>query len=464
MRLFSIHVIDDEELIRDSITTAFADTYRIETFPSAEPALAAMQANLPDLVLLDIGLPGMDGLQALEEIRQRHPGLRVVMITAFEEIDTVVRAMKLGAYDYVVKPLQMAGLEATVRNALETVRLQNEVQTLQQQFLQTHIPCFIAQSDVIQDVMAFVGQVAQSPDTPILIQGDTGTGKELVASTIHYQSPNFKGPFVTVNCATIPKDLLESEMFGYEKGAFSGAGAAGKRGLVEMAAGGTLFLDEIGDLNLRAQAKLLRFLEQGEYYRVGGVHMKTLQTRVISATNQDLDAMIAKREFRKDLYFRLGVVKVKIPSLNARPDDILPLARHFMVEFGEKFAKSTTVLSPAAEKALLSHNWTGNVRELKNVIERGMLTAADPTLTSADLGLESSFESPESVADSSVMGFPPIPPDGLDLNALERSMEKYYIEAAMEMVGGNESRAAGLLGLNHHTFRYRRKKILSGDP
>jgi len=460
MRPFAIHVIDDEELIRDSIATAFADTYRIETFPSAESALSAMQAGLPDLVLLDIGLPGMDGLQALEEIHQRHPGLRVVMITAFEEIDTVVRAMKLGAYDYVVKPLQMAGLEATIRNALESVRLQQEVRTLQQQLLQAHIPYFIAQSDVIQDVMTFVSRVAQSPDTPILIQGDTGTGKELVASTIHYQSPNFKGPFVTVNCATIPKDLLESEMFGYEKGAFSGAGAAGKRGLVEMAAGGTLFLDEVGDLSLQAQAKLLRFLEQGEYYRVGGVHLQTLQTRVISATNQNLDDMIASGEFRKDLYFRLGVVKVKIPSLNARPDDILPLARHFMVEFGEKFAKSITGFSPAAEKALLDHNWTGNVRELKNVIERGALTTAGPTLTPADLGLEASSEPSESGA----MGFPPMPPDGLDLAALTRSMEKYYIDAAMKIAGGNESRAAGLLGLNHHTFRYRRKKTLSGDP
>jgi DNA-binding NtrC family response regulator len=460
MKLFTIHVIDDEELIRDSIATAFADTYRIETFPSAEAALAAMQASLPDLVLLDIGLPGMDGLQALKQIRQRHHGLRVVMITAFEEIDTVVKAMKLGAYDYVVKPLQMAGLEATVHHALESVRLQQEVRTLQQQFLQAHIPYFIAQSDVIQDVMTFVGQVAQSPDTPILIQGDTGTGKELVASTIHYQSPNFQGPFVTVNCATIPKDLLESEMFGYEKGAFSGAGAAGKRGLVEMAGGGTLFLDEVGDLSLQAQAKLLRFLEQGEYYRVGGVHLQTLQTRVISATNQDLDAMIVRGEFRKDLYFRLGVVKVKIPSLNARADDILPLARHFMVDFGEKFAKPVAGFSSVAEKALLSHNWTGNVRELKNVIERGVLTAAGPTLTPADLGLEASFGPSESGA----MGFPPIPPDGLDLTALTQSMEKYYMEAAMKMAGGNESRAAGLLRLNHHTFRYRRKKILSGDP
>jgi two-component system response regulator AtoC len=336
---YGIHVIDDETLIRDSIAMALEETYRIETFAEAEPAIKAMEKDPPDLVLLDIGLPGMDGIQALEKIQKRHPGLLTVMITAVEDIDTVVAAMRLGAYDYVVKPLQMDGLETTIRNALETIRLRKEVRSLQRQVLQANVPCFIAESDVIQDVMAFVGQVAKSPDTPVLIQGGTGTGKELIASAIHYQSPNFQGPFITVNCAAIPADLVESELFGYEKGAFSGAGAAGKRGLLEAAGGGTLFLDEIGDLSPDAQAKLLRFLEQGEFFRVGGTRRQILNTRIISATNKDLERMIADGRFRKDLYFRIGVVKVKIPALNARTDDILPLARHFLVEFENKFGK-----------------------------------------------------------------------------------------------------------------------------
>jgi len=322
---YGIYVIDDETLIRDSIAMALEETYRIETFAEAEPAMAAMETGPPDLVLLDIGLPGMDGIQALEKIQKRHPGLLTVMITAVEDIDTVVAAMRLGAYDYVVKPLQMDGLETTIRNALETIRLRKEVRSLQRQVLQANVPCFIAESDVIQDVMAFVGQVAKSPDTPVLIQGETGTGKELIASAIHYQSPNFQGPFITVNCAAIPTDLVESELFGYEKGAFSGAGAAGKRGLLEAAGGGTLFLDEIGDLSPDAQAKLLRFLEQGEFFRVGGTRRQILRTRIISATNKDLERMIVDGRFRKDLYFRIGVVKVKIPALNARTDDILPL-------------------------------------------------------------------------------------------------------------------------------------------
>ena len=256
---YTIYVIDDETFIREGIAMALEEVYRIETFTTAEAAIEAMESDPPDLVLLDIGLPGMDGIQALEEIQKQYPGLLTVMITAFEEIETVVAAMRLGAYDYVIKPLQMDGLEATIRNALETIRLRKEVQSLQQQVLQAHIPCFIARSDAIQDVMEFVGQVAQSPDTPVLIQGETGTGKELVAAAIHYQSPNFHGPFITVNCAAIPTDLVESELFGYEKGAFSGAGTAGKRGLLEAAAEGTLFLDEVGDLSPGAQAKLLRF-------------------------------------------------------------------------------------------------------------------------------------------------------------------------------------------------------------
>jgi two-component system response regulator AtoC len=461
---YGIYVIDDETLIRDSIAMALEETYRIETFAEAEPAMAAMEKGPPDLVLLDIGLPGMDGIQALEKIQKRHPGLLTVMITAVEDIDTVVAAMRLGAYDYVVKPLQMDGLETTIRNALETIRLRKEVRSLQRQVLQANVPCFIAESDVIQDVMAFVGQVAKSPDTPVLIQGETGTGKELIASAIHYQSPNFQGPFITVNCAAIPTDLVESELFGYEKGAFSGAGAAGKRGLLEAAGGGTLFLDEIGDLSPDAQAKLLRFLEQGEFFRVGGTRRQILRTRIISATNKDLERMIVDGRFRKDLYFRIGVVKVKIPALNARTDDILPLARHFLVEFENKFGKDFTGFSPAAEMALISHRWTGNVRELKNVIERGVLVGEGPKLTPGNLGLDHALDdAPATGTPDGAMAFAPIPPEGIDLTALEKAMERFYIETALAMAGGNESRAARLLHLNHHTFRYRRKKILPDD-
>jgi transcriptional regulator with PAS, ATPase and Fis domain len=264
-----------------------------------------------------------------------------------------------------------------------------------------------------------------------------------------------------VNCAAIPKDLIESELFGYEKGAFSGAGASGKKGLIEEAAGGTLFLDEVGDLSLEAQAKLLRFLELGEFYRVGGTKKLHIDTRVISATNKDIDQMIEEGQFRRDLYFRLGVIKVKAPSLNERPDDIIPLTKYFLQEFSRKFGKKFKGISSEAEAVMLAHNWTGHVRELKNLVERAVLTGKGPDLLPVDLGIELHTQDESKAPVSAEAGFSPLPPEGLDLDQQLRSFEKHYIEAALRIANGNESKAAKLLNINHHTFRYRRKKLLS---
>ena len=398
--------------------------------------------------------------QALSEIKDRNSEILVIMITAYEDIETVISAMKAGAYDYVVKPIHMDSLEITIRNALDTIRLRKEVQILQEKYLVENVPCFIAESNAIQGVMDFVQMVAKSPDTPILVIGETGTGKELIASAIHYFSPHFKAPFATVNCAAIPKDLIESELFGYEKGAFSGADAAGKKGLIEEAADGTLFMDEVGDLSLEAQAKLLRFLELGEFYRVGGTTKLKIQTRVISATNKDLDEMIEKGQFRKDLYFRLGVIKVQVPSLNERPSDIIPLTKHFLKEFSNKFNKTFTGISDDAEHVLLTHNWTGNVRELKNLIERAVLIGKGPELTSKELGLEIQNRPELPVNIDSKLELPPFPAEGLDLSKQLQMFESYYIETALKIARGNESQAARLLNMNHHTFRYRKKKLL----
>lgn len=456
---YSIYVVDDEQSIREGITMALESDYRVEAFSSAETALEAVSKNPPDLVLLDIGLPGMDGMEALREIKRLYPDVLVIMITAFEALDTVISAMKLGAYDYVVKPIHMDGLEVTISNALETIRLRKEVHLLQEKYLQENLPCFIAQSNAIQDVMEFITMVAKSPDTPVLIFGETGTGKELIAGAIHYRSPHFKGPLIPVNCAAIPRDLIESELFGYEKGAFSGASASGKKGLIEAAANGTLFLDEVGDLSLEAQAKLLRFLEEREFYRIGGTKKIQIQTRVVSATNKDLNMMIERDQFRKDLYFRLGVIRVKVPSLNERRDDILPLARHFLDEFSRKFGKRFTALSAQAERALLVHNWVGNVRELKNIVERGALVGKGPELTLQDLGIEGTPAAETIRPAESELALPPLPAKGIDLSAIQETLEKCYIQEALRIAGGNESKAAKLLSMNHHTFRYRRKKL-----
>ncbi|HZW36263.1 MAG TPA: sigma-54 dependent transcriptional regulator, partial [Candidatus Deferrimicrobiaceae bacterium] len=367
---YSISIVDDEESIREGLTHTLKNRYRVQSFADAETALAAVREAAPDLVLLDLGLPGMGGIDALREMKILSPEILVIVITAYEDVKSVVAAMKNGAYDYIVKPLHMDTLEVSVRNALDSIRLKKAVRDLQEKYLRENLPCFIGESDTIQDVMELVSTLAKSPDTPILILGETGTGKEMIASAIHYRSPNFKGPLVSVNCAAIPRELIESELFGYEKGAFSGASAAGKKGLVEQAANGTLFLDEVGDLSMESQAKLLRFLEEGEFYRVGGTRKHNVRTRVVSATNKDLGVLIEKGLFREDLYYRLAVVKVMVPSLNERPDDIVPMARHFLLEFNRKFGKSFTGIAPDAEAALKGYRWRGNVRELKNIMER----------------------------------------------------------------------------------------------
>ncbi|RMG56823.1 MAG: sigma-54-dependent Fis family transcriptional regulator [Deltaproteobacteria bacterium] len=458
MTRYTLWVVDDDPSIRESISLFFGEKFNLKTFERAEPALQSISREAPDVVLLDVGLPGMSGIEALRHVKSRSPHVVVIMISAIEEVETVVAAMKEGAHDYVVKPLQVEGLEKTLNNALETIRLRKEIQALQERFLQENLPAFIAESEKIQDVMAFVETVAASPDTPVLLVGATGTGKELLARAIHYRSPVCAGPFIAVNCAAIPKDLIESELFGYEKGAFSGALESGKAGLIEEADGGTLFLDEVGDLSLSAQAKLLRFLDEGEFYRVGGTKKRRVRVRIVSATNRDLDAMMKEGTFREDLYFRLSVVKVEVPSLNERKDDILPLARHFLLEFSRKFRKDFTDLSVDAEKALLNHHYAGNVRELKNLIERGVLAGPGPLLRASDMGLsgEGAGE-PDSISRGDSRPF--IPPDGVNLEEILRNLERRYFEEALRMAKGNESRAARLLGLNHHTFRYRKKKL-----
>jgi len=459
MLTYTLHVIDDESSITEGIKLALDASYHIVTFSDAESAIDAIKSDPPDIILLDIGLPDMNGIEALEKIKALHPDMLVIMITAYEDIATVVSAMKLGAYDYVVKPLHMDSLELTIKNALETIKLRKEVQTLQARYLQENLPCFIGESRAILDVMDFIEDVAKSPDTPVLLIGETGTGKELIASSIHYHSPNYQGPLATVNCAAIPTDLIESELFGYEKGAFSGAQSSGKKGLIEEAAGGTLFLDEVGDLSLEAQAKLLRFLEQGEFYRVGGTKKHHIQTRVVSATNKNVEEMIRDKRFRSDLYFRLGVISVEIPSLNERSEDIIPLAKHFLIEFNTKFNKNLSGLSSETEKYLLMHDWTGNVRELKNLIERGVLIGKEAELTPKDLGFDIGRSTYGSQSTGRPAPFPLLTDTGIDLNEIELSMERYYIEAAYEMANGNESKAAKLLGINHHTYRYRRRKL-----
>jgi DNA-binding NtrC family response regulator len=455
---YSISIIDDEESIRQSVRLALQSQYRVSVFAAAEDGIAAMEEGAPDLVLLDIGLPGMNGIEALQAIMARFPEMAVVMITAYEDVQTVVQAMRHGAQDYVVKPLSGEELLQTIRNAMERVRLRRELFVLQEQCLQEDMPWCLGESGALQGVMELVGMVAKSPDTPVLIMGETGSGKELVARAVHFRSPNFQGPFVAVNCAAIPKELIESELFGYEAGAFSGARPGGKKGLIEEAHGGTLFLDEIGDLLPEAQAKLLRYLDSGEFFRIGAGKSTRVQARIVSATNHNLKEMVERKQFRPDLYYRLGVVTIQVPSLNARRADILPLALFFLKRFSIKFGKKVEDISAGARKLLLAHHFVGNVRELKNMIERGVLVSQGRLLEPLDIS-EPEATGSVMARESCQEGYPPLTPAGFDLEGALHAMERHFIEEALRHAGGNESMAARLLRMNHHTFRYRKKKI-----
>ena len=449
---YSLLIIDDEESIRDSLSMALGRHYTVSSCASGKEALEELPLLAPDLVLLDIGLPDISGLEVLDHIRRQSPHAAVIMITAFEDLDTVISAMKRGAFDYLLKPLRMDTLKLCLERAGSSIRLGKEIRLLQDKALREQIPFFIAESEALTDVVQTVAKVAVSPDTPVLVEGDTGTGKELIASAIHYRSPNFRGPLVTVNCAAIPAELIESELFGYAPGAFSGAGKKGKSGLVEEAAGGTLFLDEIGELPGSAQAKLLRFLQEGEFYALGSTAKRTVRTRVVAATNRDLEEMIRTGGFRQDLFYRLAVVRIRVPSLARRKEDILPLARLFLHQYAEKFGKKFNDLTQPARAALLGHPWTGNVRELRNIMERATLMACGPDLDAADLGLAGEC-APK--AESRIA----LTPDGVDLPTLLQDFEHAYYTQALALADGNESQAARLLGVSRDTFRYRRGKL-----
>ncbi|MBU1695464.1 MAG: sigma-54 dependent transcriptional regulator [Proteobacteria bacterium] len=457
---YSISVVDDEESIRDGLELILSEEYDISCFADAESFLSGLEKNAPDLVLMDIGLPAMNGIDALAIIKKKTLDLPVIMITAFEDINMVILSMKIGAFDFILKPMNPDILELTIKKAISSIALRKEVKILQEKYLKDNHPCFIGESKNIEDVMDFINMVAKSPDTPIMIMGETGTGKELIAKAIHARSPVFQGSFIAVNCSAFPDELIESELFGYEEGAFSGAKKQGKKGFIEEADNGTLFLDEVADLSPAGQAKLLRFLESGEFYKVGSTRKYKVKVRLVSATNKNLEELIDQGRFRRDLFFRLCVVKAKIPSLNERRDDILPLAKHFLYEFNKKFQKNLKNISREAQNLLLSHEFTGNVRELKNIIERASLIAQSDVLTREDLGIypkSDNMEKPESD------GFKDqafhIPDLGINIGKLLESIEKKYMEHALRLTKGNESKAARLLEMNHHTFRYKWKKL-----
>src|SRR5213595_387617 len=377
-----ILVVDDEKMIRWSLGEALRgwgfEPIEAET---GSGALAAFEAESPAAVLLDINLPDGSGLDVLRKMRQREPDAVIIMITANVLVDETIAALRGGAYDFIGKPINLEELHVAIRNGIEASRLRQEVnQIRRERSQQFSFDQIIGQSPAIREMLSMAQKVAESEVSSVLLQGESGTGKDLVAKAIHYHSNRADGPFVAINCAAIPGTLIESELFGYEKGAFTDAKAR-KEGMFEQAEGGTLLLDEIGELELSLQAKLLRVLEEGTFRRVGGLKDIPFDARIIAASNRDLRRESEVNRFRLDLYYRLSVIQIDIPSLRERGDDVLLLAEHYLQAFGERLRKQIQGFDPPVASAFRRYRWPGNVRELRNVIERAMILEDENVIT-----------------------------------------------------------------------------------
>ena len=450
---FKILVIDDEPVLRDSLEVALKTSgYEVLTARTGEEGLERFKKENPDLVLLDHWLPGINGDEVLRRIKEEDPEIPVIIMTAQGSIEMAVSSMKMGAFDFLVKPFDLDQVEALIKKGLERVRLKKEVEWLRAQYQEKfRSGGIIGVSQKMKDLLELAEKLAPGSETTVLIEGETGTGKELLAEYVHFLSPRSSFPFIPINCGAIPKDLFESELFGYEKGAFTGALEKGKMGRVESAEKGTLFLDEVGELSLSAQVKVLRVLEEKEYFKVGGVDKKKADVRIIAATNKDLESEVKKGNFRDDLYFRLNVVKLQIPPLRERKEDILPLFRFFLNRFNEQFKKGFVQISTEAEEKILVYPWTGNIRELRNAVERIVLLEKGDTILGKHFSFLSAWaELPEEGAQFK----PHLPSQGIVLD----EVEKYYILEALKIKKGNKLQAAKMLGISRSALLYRMGK------
>ena len=470
-----IMIVDDERLVRWSLRQKCEEWgYQVIEAEAGEAALRLAEQESPDLALLDVRMPDLTGIEVLDQLKKNGSARAVIMITADPQLDDVKAALKLGAYDFVGKPIDFDELHVAIRNALEATSLRNEVEALRGEVRRgVGYDSVVSVSPKMTELMNFVKKVASSEATTILIQGESGTGKDLIAKAIHYESSRHEKPFVAINCSAIPETLMEAELFGHEKGAFTDAKQM-KRGLFEVADGGTLLLDEIGELSPLLQAKLLRVLEDQVIRRVGGVRDMQVDVRVIAASNRDLEKAVRESQFRQDLYYRLAVIAIFIPPLRDRKEDILPLVSFFIDRYNRRFKKSIRGITDDTRNPILSHNWPGNVRELRNTIERGMILEEEMFLRPVYLpfsvgesGGRTLFErtSPadggRTLPNGRTLPRLYIPEGGTSLEEVEHSM----VELAMGQANGNQTNAAKLLDISRDALRYKLKKfgLVRGD-
>ncbi|HXF92433.1 MAG TPA: sigma-54 dependent transcriptional regulator [Nitrospiraceae bacterium] len=456
----TIFVTDDEPAIRSAIVKRLSRrNHRVLGFESGEDLLKALEQDQPDLVLLDLKMPGMSGLDTLKRVRPLAPHALTIMLTAYGTVQDAVEAMKQGAYDFLIKTVDLEGIDPVVDRALEFLALRWSVEfEREDQGSQYALSNLEAHSPAMRQLLAQVRDVAENPKATVLLQGETGTGKEFLARVLHHNGPRAAGPFVGVNCTAIPKDLFESELFGYERGAFTGANQR-KHGLMEKAEGGTLFLDEIGDLDLAMQGKLLRVLQERSFRRLGGTDDISVDFRLMTATNKDLKKEVARGAFREDLYFRLNVVTFELPPLRKRVEDIIPLALRAVVRFAKDFGKDVQDIEPDARALLERYAYPGNIRELHNIIERAMILCHGKTLTAGCLPREL-HETSSHVAVAVTQGDQQVVRVEMVLGKQSLAdVESAIIEEVIRLAGHNKSLAAKYLGLTRFSLDRRLKKI-----
>jgi two-component system, NtrC family, response regulator AtoC len=465
----TVLIVDDERTLARAIRTFMTEAgYEAEVAGDAEKAMEMVESLRPDVVFADVRLPGMSGIDLLQRIREFDPAIPVIIMTAHGTIEGAVEAVKLGAFDYLKKPVDLEELRLLAARAQENAVLRQELSYYRRRVAgEDAFSDILGESPALKAVLEQVRQISALDETPpVLITGETGTGKGIVARTIHNSGPRAGKAFIDVNCTTLPANLMEAELFGYERGAFTDAKES-KIGLFEAAEGGFLFLDEVGDLELSLQGKLLRAIEERTVRRVGGIRDRKINVRILAATNRDLGQEVQLSRFRSDLYFRLAVILLHLPPLRERGDDVMLLADHFLRRFSTKYGKPVRRIDGAARDRLLTYPWPGNVRELSHVIERAVLWSRDSTLTAEHLSLTAPGEPSKSTsipvrdegagAEKALRSETAATPEwmGADLTEVERSM----IERAMQEAGGNQTRAAQRLGISRDTLRYRLKKF-----
>ncbi len=455
MAKHKILIIDDDNLVAVSLRKLLMKLgYDVETCLEAGEAFNKVESFEPDIILLDIYLTTHNGLELLKQFQKKFYHIPVIMITGYSDVKIAVAAIKSGAFDFLLKPIDIDQLQAILKRAIDNLYLKNEVDKLHQLLQEDELTReFFGNSNKIMRLLASVEKLAKSSDTTLLIEGESGTGKEVFAKYIHQNSPRSSGPFIQINCSAIPKELAESELFGHEKGAFTGALQKTKLGKFELANGGTILLDEIGELSLDLQVKLLRVLQEKKFYRLGGEKEIAVDVRVLAATNRNLEDEIKNGNFRADLFYRLNVARILVPPLRERKEDIPVLALGFLKEFAGKFNKNIKGIDPEALNLLVSYSWKGNIRELRNVMERAALLIEEDELKEKHLSFLVDSSPAKIIEDD---GFVlKIPPKGIQIDLVLRTL----IQKTLSITNGNQVRAAKILGLSRSKLRYRMEQL-----